>query len=110
MIAPTLSAAAAGARLEAMPDRLRAALAGEIERLGRELRDRLGRRRRLSLVIDTAGGTVTATIALRTAGGPRAGLRPRRPRSGFPRRGSFLDNMQPDIRARLEAAVQEAIQ
>ena len=109
MIAPSISTAATG-RLDAMPGRLRAALAGEIERLGRELRDRLRRKRRVSLVIDNTGETVTATIALRAAGVPAGKLRPRRPRSRFPPRRSFLDDMLPDIRARLEVAVQEAIQ
>ena len=129
MIAPTISSSAVSARLDALPDRLRTALAGEIERLGRELRSQLGRRRRLSLVIDDTGDTVTATILLRTAGVPPAfvptlpspasggGLgrgRSTRPQSRFPRRSSSLPSividMLPDLRAGLEAAAREAIQ
>lgn len=113
MIAPAISPRAVSARLDAMPDRLRAALASEIERLGRELRDRLGRRRRLSLVIDSTGDIVTAAILLRTAGARIARLQPRRPQSRFPRRRlslpSVAADMLPDIRAGLEAAAREAI-
>ena len=122
MIAPKISAAGAVTRLDAMPDRLRAALTGEIERLGRQLRDRLGRagavrRRKLArlarLAVMAAPDAVTATLALDKAAPSRARYRPRVMRPLTTRQRDFLhaalDDMRPDMRARLEVAAREAL-
>jgi len=90
MIAPTIIGdAALAARLAAIPAGLRAALAGEADRLGRMLRDRAVRSAAggsLSIAVESTAAGVMLTMARRSDPAGNPGLRPgRRPGPAAPR-------------------------
>lgn len=103
------------ARLDGLPAVMRAALAGEIERLARALRKRAARlsaAHRVSLAIDSSNDTVTATLTARSTDTARPrrerphGLRhPAAARTQRTTLDAAFDAMGPEIRAGLEMAV-----
>jgi hypothetical protein len=118
MIAPKMIGdAALIARFAAIPAALRAALAGEADRLGRVLRDHVTRpaaAEPVSFVVDSTANGVTLTVATRP--GPaarpqratrptpgRTWLEPRGPRSHRPRPATGAPAELPGLRAALVA-------
>src|SRR5271155_4457710 len=122
------------ARLDALPATIRAALAGEIDRLARALRKRAERQapgERVSLAVDNSSDAVTATLTARSADAtrPSAAMKPKPGRAlaaarrerphGLPRAGNAqsepagldaaLAATAPAIRAGLEMAVRQAL-
>jgi hypothetical protein len=116
MIAPkVIGDAALAARIAAIPAALRAALAGEADRLGRALSNRAAPRAaggRVSIAVESTAEDVTLTMRRSDpAGNPgtRRGPRPapvarRSPRS---RRTTGAHVEPPDLKAALEALVPE---
>jgi hypothetical protein len=135
MIAPKMIGdAALIARFGAIPAALRAALAGEADRLGRMLRDQVARPaggEPVLLVVDSTADGVTLTITRRRGpaahsqgvAGPKAvrtWIAPRRPRShrsrppagvrpALPGLKAAFDAMRPEIRTSMAAVFRRVL-
>jgi len=116
MIGPTMKGdAALAARLAAIPAALRAALAGEADRLGRRMRDRVAQPAaggRVSIAVESTADGVTLTMRRSDPAGNPAMRRGPRPasvarRSQRSRRTAGADAEPPDLAAAFDALVPE---